>query len=160
MKEYFNNIYEEYKEDIFRLALSYTNNYADAEDITINTFLKLYKNINKISNKDHLKRWLLKVSINECKTLSLSSWKKKIVFFKDNEENNIKEEKTENKLLDSISMLSKTERLIIHLFYYEDYKIEEIANLLKKSKASIKTRLYRARLNLKDILKEDLDYEK
>lgn len=160
MEESFNKIYEEYKDDIFRLAISYTNNYADAEDITINTFLKLYKNINKIFNEEHLKRWLIKVAINECKTLYLSSWKKKVLFLKENEEINIKDNKVENNLLDSISKLSKIDCLIIHLFYYEDYKIEEIATILNKSKTSIKTRLHRARLNLKDILKEDLDYEK
>lgn len=160
MEESFNKIYEEYKDDIFRLALSYTNNYADAEDITINTFLKLYKNLNKIINEEHLKRWLLKVAVNECKTLKLSSWKKKVLFLKENEEANIKDNKVDNNLLDSIAKLPKIDRLIIHLFYYEDYKIEEISTILKKSKTSIKTRLHRARLNLKDILKEDLDYEK
>ncbi len=160
MEDYFDKIYEKNKDDIFRLALSYTNNYADAEDITINTFTKLYKNISKITDETHLRRWLLKVTINECKSLSVSYWKKKILFFKDNEENNIKVENNENNLLDCISKLPKTDRIIIHLYYYENYSIEEIANILNKSISSIKTRLHRARLNLKDILKEDLDYDK
>lgn len=155
----FNNIYEIYKDDIYRLALSYTNNYADAEDVVINTFVKLYKHLNKINDEKHLKRWLIKVSINECKSLSLSFWKKKVAFFVDNEEANIKEQVHEDNLLDSISKLPKTDRLIIHLFYYENYKIDEIADLLKKSTSSIKTRLHRARLSLKDIIKEDLGYE-
>lgn len=156
----FNNVYEKYKDDIFRLALSYTNNYADAEDITINTFFKLYKNFNKINNSVHLKKWLIKVAINECKTLSLSNWKKKVSFFKDNEENNIKDITPESELLDSLAQLPKTDRLIIHLFYYENYKIDEISQILKKSNNAIKTKLHRARVSLKNILKEDIKDEK
>ena len=156
----FNYIYEKFKDDIYRLALSYTNNIADAEDIVTNTFIKLYNNLNKIKNEDHLKRWLIKVSINECKTLSVSFWKKKVSFFKQNEESNIRQTELNDNLLESISKLPKTDRLIIHLYYYENYKVEEIASILKKSNTAIKTRLHRARLSLKDILKEDLGYEK
>lgn len=151
----FDIIYEKHKNNIYRLALSYTKNTADAEDIVINTFIKLHKNLSKIKSEEHLRNWLIKVSINECKTLSLSVWKKKVSLFKDNEENRIPESLIQNELLDSIAKLSKTDRLIIHLFYYENYKIEEIAKILNKSTPAIKTKLHRARLKLKEILKEE-----
>ncbi len=159
MNEFY-DIYEKYKNDIYRLALSYTNNFADAEDIVVNTFMKLYKNLNKINNEEHLKKWLIKVAINECKTLFLSSWKKKVSFFKNDEENNLKEPHKENILLDVIAKLPPTDRIIIHLFYYENYKIEEIATILKKSSSSIKTRLHRVRSSLKNIITEELNNEK
>ncbi len=151
----FDIIYEKHKNTVYRLALSYTKNTADAEDIVINTFVKLHKNLSKIKSEEHLRNWLIKVSINECKTLSLSVWKKKVSLFKDNEENRIPESLIQNELLDSIAKLSKTDRLIIHLFYYENYKIEEIAKILNKSTPAIKTKLHRARLKLKEILKEE-----
>ncbi len=151
----FNDIYEKYKNDIYHLALSYTNNFADAEDVVINTFMKLYRNLNKIYDEEHLKKWLIKVAINECKTLFLSSWKRKVSFFKNNEEVNLRDSYKENTLLEDIAKLQKIDRIIIHLFYYENYKVEEIAAILKRSPSSIKTRLHRARISLKEIIKEE-----
>lgn len=152
----FNTIYETYKNNIYHLALSYTKNRSDAEDIVVNTFIKLYKNMSKIQDDTHLRYWLYKVAINECKTLSISFWKKNVLFFKENEEGNIKAEVSEDGLLEELEKLPKLDRIVIHLFYYENYKIEEIATILRKSPASIKTRLHRARITLKTIIKEKL----
>ena len=107
-----------------------------------------------VKSKKEIKRWLIKVTINECKTIFLSSWKRRIVSLTEKHEN-IKYEKDNDNLLNEINKLSKKERIVIFLYYYEGYKVKEIANLLGKSETNIQTILYRARKSLKDILEEE-----
>lgn len=158
MDEQFLRIFNLYKNDIYRLAYSYTKNMADSDDVVQNVFVKLYKNIKILdSNDTDIKKWLIKVTINDCKTIFLSSWKRKIISLTEKEENIIKDDKKECELLDEINKLSKDERLVIFLYYYEGYKIKEISSIMKKSETNIQTILYRARNKLKEIIKEEND---
>ena len=154
MDNQFLRVFNLYKNDIYRLAYSITKNTYDTDDIVQTVFIKLYNN--KIINKDdkEIKRWLIKVTINECKTIFLSSWKRRIVSLTEKHEN-IKYEKDNDNLLNEINKLSKKERIVIFLYYYEGYKVKEIANLLGKSETNIQTILYRARKSLKNILEEE-----
>ena len=156
MDEQYLRIFNLYKNDIYRLAYSYTKNTADSDDIVQNVFVKLYKKQKILNNSDiEIKKWLIKVTINDCKTLFLSSWRKKIVFLSEKEENLVTSKNYDNNLLDEINKLSKNERLAIFLYYYENYKINEISSILKKSETNIQTILYRARNKLKNIIKEE-----
>lgn len=158
MDEQFLKIFNLYKNDIYRLAYSYTKNIADSDDVVQNVFVKLYKNKKILENNDtEIKKWLIKVTINDCKTIFLSSWKRKIISLTEKEENIIKVGEKECDLLDEINKLSKDERLVIFLYYYEGYKIKEISSIMKKSETNIQTILYRARNKLKEIIKEEND---
>lgn len=145
-----------FKNDIFRLAFSYTKNIADAEDITQEVFVKLYNNFYLFKNEEHLKKWLIRVTINQCKTLFLSAWKRKTLSLTEKEENITKDISNEkdNNILETIFKLPKKYRLVVHLYYYEDYKISEIAEILNIKETTIQTRLSRARTMLKEIIKE------
>ena len=156
MNPEFDDIYEKYKNNIYHLALSYTKNQYDAEDIVQNVFIKLHKNLAKLLNEAHIKNWLIKVTINDCKTYILSSWCKKVRLFQDQEEENITFTYQNDELLSTIFELPKKDRLIIHLYYYEGYSIQEIGKLLKIKKNAVKQRVRRAREKLKHILKEDM----
>lgn len=158
MNEKFIELYDEYKNDIYRLAISYTKNIHDSEDVVQNVFIKFYKNINKVE-KECIKRWLIKVTINECKNLLLSSWKKRILPFTEKEENIVIENTYDDSLLTEIFKLPKKNRIIIHLYYYENYDVKEIAKLLKMTESNVKVNLYRSRKLLKNILLEE-DYER
>ncbi len=161
MDEQFLKIFNMYKNDIYRLAYSYTKNLSDSDDIVQNVFIKLYKKERILEKSDiEIKKWLIKVTINECKTIFLSSWKKKICSLTEKEENIIKTNNKEYFLLDEINKLSKNERLIIFLYYYENYRIKEISTIMKKSETNIQTILYRARNKLKSIIKEENYNEK
>lgn len=151
----FDNIYEEYKNTVYHLAISYLKNSYDAEDIVQNVFLKLHKNLAKLENDNHIKNWLIRVTINECKTYLLSNWHKKVRPFVDNEENSIKDPVKDDETLNSVFLLPKKDRLIIHLYYYENYKVKEIASILKIKENTVKQRLARSREKLKDILREE-----
>ncbi len=158
MDEKFLSIFNLYKNDIYRLAYSYTKNIMDSDDVVQNVFVKLYKSKKILEKNDiEIKKWLIKVTINDCKTIFLSSWKRKICSLTEKEENTIKVDNKEYGLLDEINKLSKTERIVIFLYYYENYKIKEISNIIKKSETNVQTILYRARNKLKKIIKEEKD---
>lgn len=155
MDKQFIIIFNLYKNDIYRLAYSYTKNISDSDDITQNTFIKLYNHIDILNKQDQdIKKWLVKVTINECKTFLLSSWKKKIIAFTEKEENTLSTTLPDNDLLEAILQLSKKYRTIIFLYYYEGYKIKEISEILNISVTNVQTILSRARKKLKEILKE------
>lgn len=153
-----NKEYEEavnlYMSNVYKVALNACRNIADAEDIVQNTYEKLWKCNREFTDTEHIKKWLIRVTINECNSLFRTPWMKR---------------RTSEKELDKISFstpeksdlyyvlgdLTQKEREIIHLYYYEDYKIGEIANVMNMSETAIQTRLYRARTKLKCILKKE-----
>ena len=140
---------------LYLIALSFTHNKYDAEDILQNTFLKLWKNSKPFVDNIHIDKWLTVVCINESKNNI------KNLFRVHNELNIEVLDKTtfdnENQydIFNAIMSLPKNERTVIHLFYYEDLKIKDIAKLLKISESAIKTRLNRARNKIKHILGDE-----
>lgn len=149
----FIKIFNLYKNDVYRLAYSYTKNKSDTDDIAQNVFIKLYKHkdILKLDNDD-IKKWLFKVTINECKSLFLSHWRIKVSLFDDKD---IKVSDSNNDLLDVIANLNKKERIIVFLHYYEGYKIKEIAEMMKLSEVNVKVLLSRTRKKLKNMMEGD-----
>ena len=143
---------ERYSNMVYRLAYFYTNSKYDADDIYQDIFLKYLQNKKQFENEEHKKAWLIKVTINSCKKLWLSSWKRKIIPL--NEE--IKFEMEEDiGLYNEIKKLPKKYRTVIHLFYYEQYSIKEISVILVQKESTIRTWLTRARKLLKNQIKEE-----
>ena len=156
MEKQFIRIFNLFKNDVYRLSYSYTKNISDSDDITQNVFVKLYKH-NEVLELDDIsiKKWLFKVAINECKTLLLSSWKKKIIPFTEKEENTLYVKVNDNSILDQVMQLPKKYRLVIFLYYYENYNTKEISEILNSTVTNVQTMLSRARDKLKDIIRED-----
>lgn len=159
MDEEYIRLFNLFKNDMYRLAFSYTKNYSDSDDIVQSVFIKLYKNFNKFDDDTSIKKWLTKVTINECKTLFLSAWKKKVFPMTDNEENITTYKKQSTSYIDSLFQLPKKYRIVLFLFYYEDYKIKEISEILNLNESTVKTRLSRARSLLKEVLKGGMENE-
>lgn len=153
MDKEFVKYYNLYKDDVLKLAISYTKRISDAEDILQNVFIKLYKNIDRIE-ESKVKKWCIKVTINECRDFFNSFWIKNI-FVRDELLFNITDSKETNLLKDELFKLSTKYRITIYLYYYEGYKINEIAGLLKKNPSTIQTWLTRGKQKLKNYLKED-----
>ncbi len=161
MDDEFVRVYYLYKDLIFRLAFSYTGTISDAEDITQNVFIKLYKNFTKFKDDDYIKNWCLRVAINECKNLNFSYWKRKIFTLNENlDRSTCFIESTNEVLENAIFELRKDERIIIYLHYYEGYKIQEIAKLMKRKPATIQSILNRSRKKLKIKIQGEYEYER
>ena len=148
MNEFFEKIYYEYKNDVYRLALSYTQNKYDAEDIVQRTFIKLYKKINNLQN-DNIKQYLLTITANECKDLFKSFWKKNTNSILDDEIKCSLQDIKKIELFEALKTLPKKYRICIHLYYFYGYSVKEIALIESINENTAKTRLARGRNLLK-----------
>ena len=146
--------YEEYKNLVYRLALARTGDIRDAEDILQEVFYKYIKRKPELESAEHSKAWFIKVTINCTKSLFNTSNRKINVPLEE-------ELRTEDKELDTtlsvVLSLPQSYRTVIHLYYYEDYSVKDIARLLKCSENTVKTRLARGRERLKKALGSEID---
>lgn len=141
-----------YSHMVFRLAFARTKNNHDANDIMQEVFLRYMKNNKEFNDEEHKKAWLIKTTINCSKTLLSSAWLKKTTSLEDNI---VEELKEKSEVYYAVLKLSKKYRTVIHLFYYEDMSIAEIANLINIKESTIRSQLNRARNKLREILKEE-----
>lgn len=150
----FQRIAEKYIDTVYRVALSFCNSKSDAEDAVQNAFYKLMQTDVEFVDDEHIRRWLIKVAINECKMMFRSYWNKNVISYEETtlEPTYIENEKKE--LFDEVMKLPAKYRVVVHLYYYEGYSCDEIAKLLSISSSSVQTRLQRARNKLKEQLKE------
>lgn len=157
----FANLFDLYKNDVYRLAYSYTLNKQDAEDILQIVFIKLYKKMNTLNLADEeMKKYLFKIAVNESKRLLITPWRKRKTSLNDLE--NIIESKNDYKDEDLISILSELKsvyRFPLYFYFYEGYSIEEISKILKISESAVKVRLLRGKEKLKSKLKGENKYE-
>lgn len=153
-EQYMNYIIEKYGNMVYRLAIARTRNKEDAEDIFQDVFLKLSKKLPNFENETHEKAWLIRVTINLTNNLFQSAHFKKMVPLE--EELKFEDKEMSNVYLQVLSLPIKY-RTIIHLFYYEGFSIKEIATMLHTNENTIKTRLSRAREQLKVKLKGGFD---
>ena len=149
----FTCLVDKYIDTVFRVALNYLKVSADAEDITQSVFEKLLRQRKEFESDDHIRHWLIRVTINECKHLLRSPWRK--VGNLDDYARTIPFETTEQSDLYLSAMdLPKKYRLPIYLYYYEGYSTKEIAEILKIPNGTVCTNLRRGRELLKKHLLE------
>ena len=140
---------------LFLIILSFTQNHSDAEDILQHVFLKLWKYGKSFKDNTHVDKWLTAVCVNECKNHIKSPFKRKSAPLEEARELYTFKEDDSYDLFRAVAALPKKERVVIHLFYYEDMAVKDIAKLLKIKESAVKTRLHRARQNLKEILGDE-----
>ncbi len=162
-----------YADMVYRLAIANTNVTQDAEDVFQEVFVRLVRYKDKIEDEEHLKAWLIRVTINEARRLEGSGWKKNVSledsddtvdsYSAENEgdsspeEAYLEDEKRES-VLQKVRELPQIYREVIHLYYYEEMKISEISRILETNEATVKTRLKRAKEILGKKLKGGIEY--
>lgn len=147
-------LYKKYRDNIFAIGLNYFGNSSDADDIVQETFYKLSKSSADFDSEEHIRNWLIRVAVNECKRISMSFWWKKRQPLEEYLETISFETAEENDLFSEVMKLKPKYRQVIHLFYYEGYSTVEIADILHISQSTVTTRLVRARHQLKENLQE------
>ncbi len=148
-----------YSDAVVKLAFSIIKDYASAEDIAQNVFIKYMQAEKEFHDSEHQKAWLLRTAINECKMHLRYYWNARRVEFPNGWEFANDHTVHEDSLLDIVMGLPRKYREAIHLYYYEELSIKEIAVILKKKEATIKTNLHRGRQLLKRKL-EETGYER
>ena len=148
-----------YMDMVYRIAFTYCKNSSDSEDITQEVFFK-YLNLksknNKFNGDEHLKAWLIRVTVNVSKSLLRSAWFRKTVSVSEHE--NLcdgEHEQGQSDMYCAVLSLPEKYRSVIWLYYFEDYSVGEIAKILSRSQTAVQTQLQRARAILKEKLKED-----
>lgn len=151
-KEYKNSIIEKYFNMIYKLAIAETKDVHTAEDVTSDVFLKFMQTNKAFESEEHIKAWLLRVTINASKSFFSSYWFKKTVPLEETlEAAEIPEEESEVYL--AVMNLPEKYRTVIHLFYYEELSVREIAEVINSNESTVKSQLSRARTMLKETLK-------
>ena len=146
-RESYNQVVEEFSNMIYRIAYQSLKNTTDAEDIVQDVFLSLLKSgKQEFSDKEHLKAWLIKVTVNKCINFRKSFWVQKTVPLEEQIISYTDEEKT---LMDEVMKLPSDYRNIIYLYYYEGYTVKEIAEIMGKKQNTINSKLQRGRKKLK-----------
>lgn len=144
--------YNLYKDMIFNIALNYTHNQDDSEDILQDVFMKYLNSSEEFKALENEKYWLIRVTINTSITFIKSKWKSGVTL--DNEYISfVKDEDNSDKLRmrQIIFSLKDKYKDVIILYYYQNYNTKEIAEILKISQNSVKKRLERAR----DLIKKE-----
>ena len=145
----YEQVVKKYAQTVTGVCIMRLKNYNDAEDCFQNTFIKLFANSPEFSDETHLKAWLIRVAINECsdylrknrRQLSLDEAKKvQAEFYEDKYDISWALFKTPSKY-----------REVLYLYYCEQYKVSEIAEILQIKESAVKTRLKRGREKLKII---------
>lgn len=153
-KEKFENLAEKYMDMIYRVAYSWTKNPDDANDVTQDVLIQLYKTNKAFESDSHIKNWLLKVTVNQCKMLFRSLWNK-MEDISDYAETIGFEDESHMDLFFAVMKLDKKYRVPLMLFYYEGYSTKEISSILEIPEKTISTRLFRAKAKLEEYLKEE-----
>lgn len=148
-------IYDKFKNTVYRTAFAYCKNYAEAEDITQDVFIKCFTSDKyEFDSDEHIKAWLIRVTINRCKDIFKSFRFKNLVSL-DNANQLIYETPEESEVYNAVMSLPEKYRIVIHLFYYEQYSTKEISKITKKTDTAVRTQLSRGR----DMLKKKLGKE-
>ena len=140
---------------VFRIAYSYVKCVHDADDVTQDVFLKLYRVLSESETvfvaDVNVKAWLIRVTINASKSLLKSNWRTRRADLPDSAAT---QSMTGDclELHEYINELKPKYRTIIYLYYYERYSVKEIAGILKIRQTTVTTQLGRARNQLKEIL--------
>ncbi len=143
-------LYYAYRDDVYRLAVSYTRNFQEAEDVCQTVFLKLMEQRHITPGKE--KAWLMQVTANQCRSLLRSGWWRNTAPLEDTFPS-IPAQNDE--VLQALLALEPKYRVVVYLHYYEGYDTARIGKLLKISQTAVTTRLSRAREGLRRQLTEE-----
>lgn len=149
-----------YQNNLYIVAFNVCKNPEDAEDVVQDTFIQYHTNKKEFENEQHIRAWLIRVAINKAKNMNHTFWRQNKLSLEDYMETLAFETPETETLFETVMKLPEKYRIVIHLFYYEDYTIHEIADILKISQSNTKVRLSRGRALLKEALKEEWEDDK
>jgi len=165
----FREIVELFKNRVFGMAYKFTNNYEEAQDLSQDIFLKIYKEIGSFRFESKLSTWVYRISINTCLDWKRKNSKVRILstsIVNDDDETVELDIKDENPLPDEVFMQTETQRevhelvyglpdkykTVIILYHFNNMSYQDISTALNIPERTVETRLYRARRLLKDEL--------
>ena len=145
---------EQYKDTVYRVALNFLGNPQDAEDAVQEALMRLYVSKERFRGEEHVKRWLIRVTLNFCKNAARAE-KRRVPTPPEELALSVPFEAEEQlALFTAVMALPEKYRVPLYLFYYEEYSVKEIGSLLELRDSAVTTRLSRARAILRQELEE------
>lgn len=150
----FTRLFSLYRGCIYRICLCNMRNAADADDITQDTFLKLYTKAPAFRSDEQAKAWLIRVAVNGCRDI-MKSLRFRLSEPIDEGLELPREKREEGRLLSVVMELKPKLRTVMYMYYYEEYSVKEIAGLLKLKETAVTSRLMRGREQLKQLIERE-----
>lgn len=141
-----------YSDMVFRVSYSFVKNRSDSEDITQETFLRLFQCSKPFYSEQHIKAWLIRTAVNLSKNHLRSAW---VCRRSEIDESLPAPQHSDSGLAEAMQRLDKKYGAVIYLHYFEGYGTKEIAPMLGITESNVKARLKRGREKLKLFLTED-----
>ena len=154
-KDAFSFAFKQYTDTVYRVAVHNTVNFSDAEDVTQEVFIKLLETNKAFRDSEHLKAWLIRVTVNLCRDKMKKSSRETLVedvAYKNSDE-------AETDILRAVKALPENYRNTIYLHYYEGYTAKEIGKILDAKENTVLSWLSRGREALRKELDGGFDYE-
>lgn len=151
---------EKYGDMLLKISYTYLKSRADAEDAVQEIFMRVIEKSPQWTDENHCRNWLIRSAVNVCKNKLKSFWQRskrsidtvcEMPFYDEYD--------TNSEVLKAVMSLPEKERIAVYMYYYEGYKSAEIAHITGKTDTAVRTYLMRARKKLKEMLKEDYDFE-
>ena len=154
-----------YEKKVFNLALRYVKNRDDALDVSQEVFLQIYQNLDQFRGESQFSTWVYRVTYNKCVDMlrKLQKTQRNVVMSTDDEnffesasgKNSLEQEYENRELLNTvmaaIDTLPQEQRDVVHLRYIKDLSYAQIAEILNIAEGTVKSRINRARLKIKEI---------
>ncbi len=166
----FGFLVDKYQNMVFTLAIKMLKHREESEEVSQDTFIKAYKSLSRFNGESKFSTWLYRVAYNTClDRIKMNSKFNNDVEINDVTSNEIFQaenifDSLENKersviVQECMNKLPEDERIIMHLFYFEELSLKEIVDVVSLSEGNIKVKLFRARKKLVTIFKESVEPE-
>ncbi len=166
----FGVLVDRYKEMIFTLALKMIKNREEAEEVSQDTFIKVYNSLNKFKGESKFSTWIYKITYNTCldrlkknkkedSTISIDEFSDHLVKTMDNALSVLEEKERKQTIQNCLNLLSREENFLLTLYYFDDQNLDEIAKIMDINSNNVKVKLFRSRKKLAVILKKQLEPE-
>ena len=148
-EEYFLQVYERNVNRVYSIAILFLKNRHDAEDVVQTVFLRFYNSLKAFNDLEHEKAWFIFSAKNASKDILKSFWRSKIVDIENIVDNSYLDRDDNINLFESLLALPNKYKVILYLYYYEGFSVNEISALIGRNQSTIRTQLSKGRKLLK-----------
>lgn len=146
-------VISKYGDMLYRLCVLMLKNESDAEDVVQETIIKYYQKSPAFENCEHEKAWLIRVATNKCR--DLLRFRVRHPQIDDDYLEKISYESSDSGIIEALASLPEKFRLVLTLYYIEDYRVEDIAKIINRTSSAVKMRLQKGRKLLEKIYREE-----
>jgi RNA polymerase sigma-70 factor (ECF subfamily) len=155
---------------IFTLALKMVKNREEAEEVSQDTFIKIYSSLNKFKGESKFSTWIYKIAYNTCLdrlkkskkedlNISIDDFSSHLIKTMETALSVLEDKERKQTIQNCLNLLPSEENYLLTLFYFENQNLEEIGKIMSINANNVKVKLFRSRQKLAVILKKQLEPE-